>query len=70
MIGVDKLYHFGISLLATLVLGWKFAAGLGLGKEVGDKLNPLSKWDWQDLLADALGILVGLIIRHLIAKVM
>lgn len=68
MIGVDKLYHFAICCVVTIVLGWKFAAGLGLGKELGDWYKPLSDWDWYDILADLIGILVGLLIRYLVLK--
>lgn len=53
---------FGVvpAIVASL-LGAAFATGLSIGKESGDKNNPNSGWSWRDLLADALGILAGLI---------
>jgi len=62
----DKVEHFGASLIATVLFDWKFAAGLGLGKEVGDHFNPNSKFSVLDLVADALGIGVGLLIKCLL----
>ena len=54
----DKLLHFLCSLLASLVDPW-LAVGLGIGKEYGDSKSPVNKWDWLDILADGLGIAVG-----------
>lgn len=51
--------------IVASLFGAVFAAGLSIGKESGDKNNPNSGWSWSDLIADALGILVGLIICFL-----
>lgn len=72
--GKDKLLHFGVSCVATLICGvcmfflgkagailcgaW-FALGLGLGKEYGDSKASGNYWDWWDIVADGVGILVG-----------
>lgn len=72
--GKDKFLHFGVSCVATLVCGfcmfflgkagailcgaW-FGVGLGLGKEYGDSKASGNYWDWFDILADGVGILVG-----------
>ena len=77
MIAKDKVLHFSICLLATLWPGWWFAASLALGKESWDELakrNPAFRfwivkgtgWGWGDLLADSIGILVGLGLRAII----
>lgn len=60
---VDKFLHFSGCFLATL-WSWEFAAGLGIGKEVGDHFNPNSKFSVLDLVADAFGIVTGLLIKH------
>jgi len=59
----DKVEHFGASLIATVLFDWKFAAGLGLGKEIGDYFNPNSKFSGWDLVADGIGIGVGLMVK-------
>jgi hypothetical protein len=51
------------ALIASL-FGAVFALGLGMGKEMGDKNNPNSGWSWGDLLADGLGIILGLLINY------
>lgn len=58
---VNILLGFIPALIASL-FGVIFSMGLSIGKESGDKNNPNSGWSWNDLIADALGILVGLII--------
>jgi uncharacterized protein YfiM (DUF2279 family) len=65
---MDKVKHFSICLLFS-VFGWygvAMAIGLSFGKELGDKYNPLSKWDWWDLLADFAGIICGISLHYLI----
>lgn len=59
----DKVKHFGACLIATL-FSWELAIGLAIGKEYGDYNNPNSGWSWGDLVADALGIATGLLIKH------
>lgn len=59
---VNHFFGYVPALVASL-FGAVFALGLSFGKEFGDKNNPNSGWSWGDLIADALGILVGLIIN-------
>lgn len=64
-VGLDKIVHFLACLCITLVVGrflhWGIAAGtamvVGLIKEIMDK-----PFDKKDLLADAIGALLGLLI--------
>ena len=70
----DKLYHFGICLIVTLLFGFLInpitgavgALGLGFGKEYGDSKAPGNSWDNWDLLADTIGVVVGLTIIAII----
>lgn len=64
---VNHFFGYVPALVASL-FGAVFALGLSLGKESGDKNNPNSGWSWSDLIADALGILVGLILLALTIK--
>lgn len=65
----DKLKHCLVNLLAMLIagsiniwLGIGLAVGLSVGKEYGDSKTPGNKWDRYDILADAIGIVIGLIL--------
>lgn len=65
----DKLKHCLVNLLVMLIagsiniwLGIGLAVGLSLGKEYGDSKALGNKWDWYDILADAIGIVIGLIL--------
>ena len=65
----DKKLHFLVCFALTLVLAWyqpwagiALAAGTGLGKEYGDSRAIGNTWDWNDILADVLGILAALIV--------
>ena len=65
----DKLKHCLVNLLVMLIagsiniwLGIGLAVGLSLGKEYGDSKAPGNKWDWYDILADAIGIVTGLLL--------
>lgn len=67
----DKVEHFGACFVATLAgsfidvwFGVGLGVGLAIGKEYGDYNNPNSGWSWLDLVADALGIGVGLLIKN------
>lgn len=64
-IGMDKIAHFFVCAFLTLAIGhflhWGMAAGItlviGLAKELIDK-----NIDKKDLVADALGVLLGVLI--------
>ncbi len=68
----DKVLHFSVNCALALagVVSYWLAVGLcvgaSIGKEVGDKLAKGSSWDWKDsvldLVADGLGMAVGLLI--------
>jgi hypothetical protein len=67
----DKAWHYIAFRELTLILlkspiwlwvSWTILIGLALGKEAYDKwFGKEKKWDWGDLLADALGITMGII---------
>lgn len=66
---IDKYKHIVVSAIITVVLNlilpW-WAAGLvtlsiGVGKEVYDKVSGKGCAEWKDLLADVIGILIGIL---------
>lgn len=68
-IGKDKWLHFGVCALASIINPW-LGVGLAIGKEYGDSKSPNNKWDWWDILADVIGIIVGTGIRHIIKYIL
>ena len=83
-IGTDKILHAVVCFFATAVVGcacfWLgeagsilcgvfFALGLGIGKEYGDSKASGNKWDWFDILADVVGIVVAVIALVVVYKV-
>nr|DAN43717.1 MAG TPA: putative periplasmic lipoprotein [Caudoviricetes sp.] len=65
----DKLKHCIVNLLVMLLIGgfniWLglgLAIGLSIGKEYGDSLAEGNQWDWNDILADGIGIAIGLLL--------
>lgn len=71
---MDKVLHFFVCFFSTVLIsiamfwmgmwhavisGALFALGLGLGKEYGDSKASGNKWDWIDIIADLLGIVVA-----------
>ena len=69
MIGADKLKHVvvsaAIAAALSLVLPWWAAASvtlaIGIGKEVYDKVSGKGCAEWGDLLADMVGIIIGIV---------
>jgi hypothetical protein len=69
MITEDKLKHAlvsaAIAALLSLFLPWWGAASItlaiGIGKEVYDKVSGKGYAEWLDLLADVVGILIGIL---------
>ena len=59
---VNHFLGYVTGIVASL-LGAVFALGLSIGKEAGDKNNPGSGWSWGDLVADGLGIVLGILIN-------
>lgn len=65
----DKLKHIVVSAVIAVALNlflpW-WAAGvitlaIGVGKEVYDKVSGKGCAEWEDLLADLVGVLIGLL---------
>lgn len=65
----DKWQHFGVCLVASIISPW-LGIGLAIGKEYGDSKAVGNKWDWQDILADAIGVLVGGVIHGVVVYFM
>ena len=69
MIKEDKLKHVVVSAIIAVVLNlflpWWVAAGItfavGIGKEVYDKVSGKGCAEWEDLAADLIGILIGIL---------
>lgn len=68
LLAEDKLKHIVVSaimaVVLNLILPW-WVAGLltlaiGVGKEVYDKLSGKGHAEWEDLLADCIGIVIGI----------
>ena len=81
----DKIYHALVCAAATLASflymrsffafapalasSWLLPMGLGFGKEYGDSKASGNRWDWWDIVADAvgtLGVMAVLLTIHLI----
>lgn len=74
----DKLLHFICCFIVSAVMAVinglygiilvgminSFACGIaiGVGKEYGDSKAKGNKWDWKDIIADAIGALLGSLI--------
>lgn len=53
------------SILAASIAGFLTAMAAGLAKEYGDSCNPYNKWDWYDVVADAAGSIIMLILVNI-----
>ena len=69
MITEDKLKHVLVSAIIAVILSlflpWWGAAlitlAIGIGKEVYDKVSGTGCAEWLDLLADIVGIIIGVL---------
>jgi Na+-translocating ferredoxin:NAD+ oxidoreductase RnfD subunit len=69
LLAEDKLKHIVVSAIIAVVLNlflpWLAAAGItfaiGVGKEVYDMVSGKGCSEWKDLLADLVGILIGIL---------
>jgi hypothetical protein len=69
LLAEDKLKHVVVSaiiaVVLNLVLPWWVAGILtlciGVGKEVYDKVSKQGCAEWEDLAADMIGIIIGLL---------
>ncbi len=62
MIQKDKIYH----IVACCILAMyrvDVAIVAAITKEYADSKSPNNKWDWLDILADVVGIIIGVLIR-------
>lgn len=68
-ISKDKWEHFAVASTLTCLLRFAFprwiagaiALAISVGKEIYDKVSGKGTPEWKDLLADILGIAIGLI---------
>lgn len=60
---IDKLWHLLSCMLITITLGCPIAGAVGFTKECADIRH--SGFSYKDLVADAAGILIGLLIKNL-----
>lgn len=65
-IRADYLLHFAVCFGLSVIGLWPLALSFGIIKEAWDSREGGSGWSWGDLVADGLGILVGLIIIFLV----
>ena len=56
----------GCSYTITALAALLISTAAGWGKEYGDKANPNNKWDWKDILADAVGTVIGILFGYII----
>jgi len=49
----------GASYSQSFVAGIIAGGAIGVGKEYGDKCAPGNKWDWNDIIADMAGAVMG-----------
>ena len=65
----DKKLHFAVNFICSIVGGiYGILLGLGLsfGKEYGDSKAVGNRWDWYDIIADCLGLIIGGCIHYFI----
>lgn len=69
-IGTDKLLHLTVSatiahLLIVVGCAWWLAAmitvAIGIGKEIYDKISCKGTTEWRDLVADVIGVIIGIL---------
>jgi len=71
----DKVLHFGVNLVLAMTgfisywLALGLCVGASCGKEYGDSKALGNKWDWWDIVADMVGMGVGLLIVFLIKRI-
>lgn len=61
----DKQLHMLLCFFSAIIHPM-LSIGLAVGKEYGDKRCPGNKWDWYDILADSIGLVLGSIIHYLL----
>lgn len=56
---------YPLSFLAGIIAG----VAIGVGKEYGDKCAIGNRWDWNDIVADAIGALLGSGVGSLVSMI-
>lgn len=59
----------GATYPQSLLAGMTAGMAVGVGKEYGDKCAPGNRWDWFDIIADALGSMAGSSVGALLSLV-
>ena len=56
--------RFHVQVPKTLLIGGGITFSMGIAKEIRDARQPWNHFCWKDLVADALGVAVGLVILN------
>ena len=74
-IGKDKIYHalvnfaFALTGFISIPFAVGFCIGASIGKEYGDSKASGNKWDWMDIVADLIGMGLGLLTVIIVKKI-
>lgn len=60
---------FGASYWQSYIAAIIAGGAIGVGKEYGDKCAPGNKWDWNDIVADMVGAIVGAALGSLLSLI-
>ena len=63
--GKDKALHFGVCFVLAVICPL-VAIVLAIIKEVYDHHQPNNHWCWKDILADAVGVVLGTVVHFLL----
>jgi len=74
-IGKDRIYHalvnfaFALTGFVSIPFALGLCIGASIGKEYGDSKASGNKWDWVDILADLVGMALGILTVIVIKKI-
>ena len=57
--------HFGVCLVLAVICPI-VAVAVAVAKEVHDHYQPNNHWCWKDILADAVGVVLGTVVHLLL----
>ena len=63
--GKDKVKHFGVCLVLAAICPI-VAAVVAVAKEVSDERTEGNHWCWKDIVADAVGVVLGSAVHFLL----
>ena len=63
--GKDKALHFGVCFVLAVICPI-VAVVVAVAKEVHDHHQPNNHWCWKDILADAVGVVLGTVVHFLL----